>query len=47
VPETLDELRTTGARVFRTDRSGDVTIRFEEPGIRVDTGRDREIVFRR
>jgi competence protein ComEC len=47
VPETLDELRATGARVFRTDRSGDVTIRFEEPGIRVDTGRGREFVFRR
>jgi competence protein ComEC len=47
VPGTLDELRATGARVFRTDRSGDVTIRFEEPGIRVDTGRGREFVFQR
>jgi competence protein ComEC len=39
VPQTLEWLRSTGARVFRTDRSGDVVIRFESPGIRVDTGR--------
>ena len=45
VPRTLEELRSTGARVYRTDRSGDVTIRFQEPGIRVDTGRGREFLF--
>ena len=45
VPETLEELRDTGARVYRTDRSGDVTIRFESPGIRVDTGTGRRFLF--
>ena len=45
VPRTLDWLRSTGARVFRTDRSGDVVIRFTAPGIRVDTGRGRHLSF--
>jgi competence protein ComEC len=45
VPRTLDWLRQTGARVFRTDRSGDVVIRFEPPGLRVDTGRGRRLAF--
>jgi competence protein ComEC len=45
VPETLEELRDTGARVFRTDRSGDVVIRFEPPGLRIDTGRGRHLLF--
>ena len=45
VPRTLDWLRSTGTRVFRTDRAGDVVIRFEDPGIRVDTGRGRRFAF--
>jgi competence protein ComEC len=45
VPHTLDVLRATGARVFRTDRSADVEIRFERSGIRVETGRGRTVVF--
>jgi competence protein ComEC len=45
VPRTLQWLSSTGARVFRTDRAGDVVIRFEDPGIRVDTGRGRRFAF--
>jgi competence protein ComEC len=45
VPQTLDWLRSTGARVFRTDRSGDVVVRFTSPGIVVDTGRGRHLAF--
>jgi competence protein ComEC len=44
VPHTLDVLRQTGARVFRTDRSGDVVVMFEPPGIVVHTGTGREVV---
>ncbi len=39
VPWVLDALRTSGARVFRTDRSGDVTITFTGDGLQVETGR--------
>jgi competence protein ComEC len=45
VPETLDQLRGTGARIFRTDRSGDVVIRFEEPGFRIETGKGGRFLF--
>jgi competence protein ComEC len=45
VPRTLQWLRSTGARVFRTDRSGDVVIRFDHPGIRIDTGRGRHVAI--
>jgi competence protein ComEC len=45
VPRTLDWLRESGARVFRTDRSGTVVIRFEPPGLVVDTGRGRRFAF--
>jgi competence protein ComEC len=45
VPRTLEWLRATGARVFRTDRSGDVVIRFEPPGIRIDTARGNDLVI--
>jgi competence protein ComEC len=46
VPQTLATLRATGARVFRTDRSGDVTILFSiEGGLRVETGRGRTVLF--
>jgi competence protein ComEC len=45
VPATLEALRDTGARVFRTDRSGDVVIRFRPPGILVDTGSGRHFAF--
>jgi beta-lactamase superfamily II metal-dependent hydrolase len=34
-------LRRDGARVFRTDRSGDVVVTFEGPGLRIETGRGR------
>jgi beta-lactamase superfamily II metal-dependent hydrolase len=44
VPHTLDVLRATGARVFRTDRSGDVVVTFEPPGIVVRTGSGRSVV---
>jgi competence protein ComEC len=33
----LDELRSTGAEVFRTDRAGDITIEFGSGGPRVDS----------
>ncbi|MFN2545360.1 MAG: DNA internalization-related competence protein ComEC/Rec2 [Actinomycetota bacterium] len=45
VPQTLEWLRDSGARVFRTDRSGDVVITFEPPGISVDTARGRDLVI--
>ena len=45
VPSTLQALRDTGARVFRTDRSGDVVIQFEPPGIVVETGRGARFAF--
>jgi competence protein ComEC len=44
VPRTLDVLRASGARVFRTDRAGDVTIEFGETGMRVRTGTGRVAV---
>ena len=37
VPETLSELRSTGAEVIRTDRAGDVTVEFGTGGPRVDS----------
>jgi competence protein ComEC len=37
VPETLAELRSTGADVIRTDRVGDVTVEFGMGGPRVDS----------
>ena len=45
VPETLEVLRASGVRVFRTDRAGDVVVSFEPTGIVVETGRGRTIVF--
>jgi competence protein ComEC len=46
VPSTLQTLRATGARVFRTDRSGDVTVVFLwDGGLRVETGRGQRILF--
>ncbi len=44
-PHTLEVLQASGARVFRTDRSGDVIVSFEPSGIVVETGRGRTIVF--
>jgi competence protein ComEC len=34
---TLAEIRATGARIFRTDRVGDITITFDPRGLRVDS----------
>jgi competence protein ComEC len=39
VPETLAALRASGARVLRTDREGDVTVRFAPERILVDGAR--------
>jgi competence protein ComEC len=45
VPWVVDDLRRIGARVFRTDRSGDVTITFTPDGLVVHTGHGRTIEF--
>ena len=46
VPWVLDELRRSGARVFRTDRSGDVVVTFTDAdGMEVRTGRGRMVEF--
>ncbi len=46
VPWVLDELRRSGARVFRTDRSGDVVVTFADAGgMEVRTGRGRMVEF--
>lgn len=37
VPEVLDQIRATGAEVFRTDQAGDVTVTFEDRGLLVDS----------
>ena len=37
VPEVLDEIRATGARVMRTDRSGDITVTFAPEGLTVES----------
>jgi competence protein ComEC len=44
VPSTLEALRATGARVFRTDRSGDVVVSFAGASMTVQTGRGRSVV---
>lgn len=38
VPSTLATLRRAGARVLRTDRLGDITVRFGEDGITAEAG---------
>jgi len=45
VPETLDELRQTGARVMRTDRAGDVVVTFTPAGISVHTGNGGDLLL--
>ncbi|MDP9341041.1 MAG: DNA internalization-related competence protein ComEC/Rec2 [Actinomycetota bacterium] len=45
VPQTLDELRQSGARVMRTDHSGDVEVSFTEAGILVHAGRGRALLL--
>jgi competence protein ComEC len=45
VPWVVNELRRSGARVFRTDRSGDVTVTFGPRGLLVLTGRGRSFEF--
>jgi competence protein ComEC len=47
VPRVLDELRSAGSRVFRTDRSGDVVVTFTDDGMVVQTGHGRTVEFRR
>jgi competence protein ComEC len=39
VPWVLEALRRTGATVLRTDRSGDVTVRFDRRGLLVESAR--------
>jgi competence protein ComEC len=38
VPAVLRQLAADGMRVFRTDRSGDVTVRFDEGRVLVNSG---------
>jgi competence protein ComEC len=45
VPQTLDELRQTGARVMRTDHSGDIEVEFSSAGILVRAGSGRELLL--
>jgi len=45
VPETMDGLRSTGARVMRTDRSGDVVVAFTGAGLSVRTGTGRMLLL--
>jgi competence protein ComEC len=45
VPWVLDALRASGARVFRTDRTGDVTITFAPDGLHVETSHGRTILL--
>jgi len=37
VPEVLDEIRATGARVMRTDRAGEITVTFDPGGLTVES----------
>ena len=37
VPEVLDWIRATGARVLRTDLAGTVTVTFEDGGLVVES----------
>ena len=37
VPETLAEIRATGARVLRTDQQGDITVTFAPGGLLVES----------
>jgi competence protein ComEC len=39
VPWVLSALRRSGALVFRTDQSGDVTVRFDPQGVLVESAR--------
>ncbi|MGQ0668495.1 MAG: DNA internalization-related competence protein ComEC/Rec2, partial [Actinomycetota bacterium] len=39
VPEVLEEIRATGARVLRTDLAGDITITFTRDGLLVESTR--------
>jgi len=45
IPRVLDQLHATGARVFRTDRSGDVVVTFADRALLVRTGRGRTFEF--
>ena len=45
VPKVLEELRITGARVFRTDHSGDVVATFTDRGLAVRTAHGRAFEF--
>jgi competence protein ComEC len=45
VPHTIEILRATSARVFRTDRSGDVVVSFGGSTMTVQTARGRSVVF--
>jgi competence protein ComEC len=37
VPAVLDEIRSTGAQVLRTDRLGDITVEFAADGLHVES----------
>jgi competence protein ComEC len=44
-PHLLAELRSTGPAILRTDRCGDVSITFEDRGIRARSARCRELLL--
>jgi competence protein ComEC len=44
-PHLLQELRSTGPTILRTDRCGDVTVAFQEAGLLAQSGRCRTVLL--